>query len=495
MKYKQILYSGCITLLTLSTPVFSQIGLSKLSLNDAIAIAKVKSTEAQLARFGFMGQYWNYRSYKAELLPSLNLSGGLLNYDRSFVEVRDPETGRISYVTNNSLSNDLTLSVDQNIPFLGGKLSLGSYLSRLDQFDYKNTTYNSNPLTLNYTQPLRLYNSLKWRKKTAPLAYENSKRKYLESMQNITLKTTNYFFSVLSAQADYKKKVENYNDRKKLFEIAQKRYALGTTTQSEILQLELSLLNAEMEINTDILNLDIQRFNLCSYLGIKQHALIELIEPFDVPQIEINATVVLDKAYQNSSYLATNELKLLESRRALAEAKSAKGLQADFRANIGFSQSNDHLAGAYKHLRDREVVGVTFRMPIFDWGLSKGKVKMTQADLDITKVEIEQADLEFIQNIETKVIQFNNQTRQCEISIRAKTIAEERFAITKKRFENGTVTVTDLNTAQKEFDDARNQHIDQLRVFWSAYYELEKIALYDFIHKVDIGAEFDEITK
>ena len=495
MKYKRSLYSGCIALLALSMPVFSQIGRNQLSLNDAIAIAKVKSTEAQLARFGFMGQYWNYRSYKAELLPALNLSGGLLNYDRSLVEVRDPETGRISYVTNNSLSNDLTLSIDQNIPFLGGKLSLNSYLSRLDQFDYKNKTYNSNPLTLNYTQPLRSYNSLKWRKKTAPLEYENAKRNYLESMQNITIRTTSYFFSVLSAQANYKKKVENYNDRKKLFKIAQKRYALGTTTQSEILQLELSLLNAEMQINTDILDLDIQRFNLCSYLGIKQHALVELIEPLDVPQIEVNASTVLEKAYQNSSYLAENKLKLLESRRALAQAKSTKGLQADFRANIGFSQSDDNFPGAYRHLRDREVVGISFRMPIFDWGLSKGKVKMAQADLDITKVEIDQSILEFNQNVETKVIQFNNQTRQCEISVRAKTIAEERFAITKKRFENGSVTVTDLNTAQKEFDDARNQHIGQLRIFWSAYYELEKIALYDFIHKVDIGAEFDEITK
>lgn len=495
MKYKLILYSGYFALFALSTPISSQVGLSKLSLNDAISIAKIKSTEAQLARFGFMGQYWNFRSYKAELLPSLNLSGGLLNYDRSFVEVRDPETGRISYVTNNSLSNDLTLSVDQNIPFLGGKLSLGSYLSRLDQFDYKNTTYNSNPLTLNYTQPLRSYNSLKWRKKTAPLAYENSKRKYLESMQNITLKTTTYFFSVLSAQADYKKKVENYNDRKKLFEIAQKRYALGTTTQSEILQLELSLLNAEMEINTDNLNLDIQRFNLCSYLGIKQHALVELIEPLEVPQIGISTDLVLSKAYQNSSYLGSNELKLLESRRALAEAKSSKGLQADFRANIGFSQTNDNLPGVYRNLRDREVVGITFRMPIFDWGLSKGKVKMAQADLDITKIEIEQATLEFNQDIETKVIQFNNQMRQCEISVRAKMIAEERFDITKKRFENGTVTVTDLNTAQKEFDDARNQHINQLYIFWKAYYELEKLALYDFIRKIDISAAFDEIIK
>ena len=159
----------------------------KLSLTEAIEIAKRDSYAAQVARYSFLGQYWNYRSYRAELLPSLNLSGGVMNFDRSIVEARDPDTGRISYVDNNSLSNDLTLSVDQNIPFLGGTLSLQSSLSRLDQFNYDLQTYNTVPLILNYTQPIRAYNALKWRKKTAPLQYENAQRAYLETMQDLSL--------------------------------------------------------------------------------------------------------------------------------------------------------------------------------------------------------------------------------------------------------------------------------------------------------------------
>lgn len=221
--------------LQFSTPIYSKTGIRMLTLDEAIAIAKQHSTQAQLAQFAYMGQYWNYRSYKAELLPSLNTNAGLLNYDRSMVEVRDPETGEISYVENNSLSNDLTLSIEQNIPFSGGRLSLSSNLSRLDQFDYNRTIYYSNPLTLNYTQPLLAFNTLKWKKKTAPLEYENSKRKYLETIQQITLQTAQLFFSVLSSQTNYKKSIENHEDRKRLFRIANKRYNLGTTTRSEIL--------------------------------------------------------------------------------------------------------------------------------------------------------------------------------------------------------------------------------------------------------------------
>ena len=51
-------------------------------------------------------------------------------------------------------------------------------------------------------------------------------------------------------------------------------------------------------------------------------------------------------------------------------------------------------------------------------------------------------------------MQFNNQARQCNISAKALQVAEERYDITKKRFQNGGITVTDLNTAQKELDSA-----------------------------------------
>lgn len=478
----------------MSSTCFAQTDKALLSLERAIVIAKERSPWAQTARFTLMRQYWNYRSYKAELLPSLNLSGNALNYNRSIVDVRDAESGQISYVSNNSLTNNVLLSIDQNIPFLGGTLSLESYLSHLEQFDYNKTTFNTNPLALSYKQPLKTYNSLKWDMKTAPLVYEQAQRAYLESLQTIAIQTTSLFFSALSAQSNYEKSLATYNDRKDLFNNAQNRFELlGTVMRSEILQLELSLLNAEMSVHTSKLNMETQLFKLCLYLGMTGHTRLELVQPAEVPQLSISAGLVLDKALANSTHSLQQNLKLQQSERALAQAKSNKGLQATMSAHLGLSQTGDHLGDAYRNLREREVVGISFRLPIYDWELSKGKIKMAQADLAVTQTEIELAELEFQQDIGTKVVRFNNQLRQCEISERAKNIAEERYKISKNRFENGMLTVTELNTAQNEYDAALSQYINQLQVFWSAYYELQKIALYDFIHKVDLSVDFDKI--
>ena len=103
--------------------------------------------------------------------------------------------------------------------------------------------------------------------------------------------------------------------------------------------------------------------------------------------------------------------------------------------------------------------------------------------------------IKFQQDIRIKVMQFNNQARQCNISAKALQVAEERYDITKKRFQNGGIPVTDLNTAQKELDSASEQYINQLRTFWNAYFELRKLSLYDFISKRDISAEFDKIVE
>lgn len=141
----------------------------QLTLNMVIKIAQETSFDAQMARFHFISAYWNFRSYKAELLPSLKLSGNLLNFNRSLVEVRNPDNGKISYVNNNSLTNNLSLSIDQNLPFSGGTISVQSYIDRLDQFAYNIKTYNTEPFIISYTQPIQLYNELKWKKKLNPL--------------------------------------------------------------------------------------------------------------------------------------------------------------------------------------------------------------------------------------------------------------------------------------------------------------------------------------
>ena len=481
--------------LFLITALFITLGClaQHLSMDSAIKIAQEHSYDAMVSRLSFMSQYWGFRSFRAEMMPAVNLSGNLLQFDRSMVEARNYDDGRIAYVENNSMSNSLALSVDQNIVALGGKLSVQSYLYRLDQFTYDSKIYNSQPIRLCYTQPLWAYNSLKWQKKTEPLKYENAKRAYLESMEGIAIQTVSLFFNVLSAQSTSQHSVSTLKDRQYLFEIAKKRYDLGTITKSELLQLELSLLNAQMDVKNSELILKNQKFRLCSYLRLYNYDEMELIPPYIIPDVMISVEEVVDKAMNNSSHNLQQQISRLESEKLVSQAKANKGIQVQMNAELGFNRTANHFNEVYRNLKDNEIVGLTVSLPIFDWGVGKGRVKMAEADLEVTKTQLEQAHETYLQDLRTSVLQFNMQSDQCKNALRAQDIADERYDITKQRYEAGAVTVTDLNTAQQEAENARAQYIRQLQAFWTGYYNLRKVTLYDWERKQDLTTDFDTV--
>ena len=45
---------------------------------------------------------------------------------------------------------------------------------------------------------------------------------------------------------------------------------------------------------------------------------------------------------------------------------------------------------AYSNLLDQEVIGLQFSIPLFDWGMGKGRVRMAKARADMVRNQIEQ---------------------------------------------------------------------------------------------------------
>ena len=298
---------------------------------------------------------------------------------------------------------------------------------------------------------------------------------------------------MLSAQSAYQQSVSTLNDRQYLFEIARKRLDLGTTTKSELLQLELSLLNAQVEVKNNELTLKNQKFRLFSYLRIYGYDEIELVPPLAIPDVIVNAEEVVNKALANSPHILQQRISIVESEKIVAQAKANKGLQVQLNAELGFNRTANHFREAYRNLKDNEIVGLTVSLPIFDWGVSKGRVKMAEADLEVTKTQLEQAHEAYVQDLRCSVLLFNMQSDQCKNALRAQDIAEERYDITKRRYETGAVNVTDLNTAQQEMESAKAQYISQLQTFWNDYYNIRKSTLYDWIGHHNLTVDFNTV--
>lgn len=56
----------------------------------------------------------------------------------------------------------------------------------------------------------------------------------------------------------------------------------------------------------------------------------------------------------------------------------------------------------------------------------------------------------------------------------------ERYQLALQQYQSGNLSITDLNIALAEKDNAASDYLNILQTFWSAYYHLQALTLYDF---------------
>lgn len=313
-------------------------------------------------------------------------------------------------------------------------------------------------------------------------------------MENITGNVIPLYFDVLQAQQRLAMSSKNYDNTVALYKLTKERYERGMVSKNDVLQLELRVINENLSINDHKLNLDMRMLRLKTYMGYNEHVELELVVPESGPGITLNFDEVLEKAYKNSSFLLDNELELLGAEQEVERNKANTGIQANLNAQFGLTQQGDELGTAYSNPMDQQIVSLGLRLPIIDWGLGKGRVKMAKSRQELIKAQVDQEMNEFKQNVFIKVIQFNNQVEQCNLSARADSIALERYENARQRFMDGTIGVTELNNAQNEKDQASNRFISDLGNFWQYYFNIRRMSLYDYLSRKDLSAEFDKMV-
>ena len=467
-----------------------------LNMQQVVELAQENSIAAMSNRNTFASRYWSYRSFKAELLPSLNLSANLAQFDRSLAAMQDAQSGAIYYRTNYNMNNSARLYVSQNVPWTGGTLSLTTSLERLDQYSpNRSTTYLASPINLSYTQSLWGYNRFKWSRKTEPKNYELAKRQYIESMEQVNQTAVSYFWNYVRDKEDYERAVKSFDDSKRLFEAAQTRFAMGTITRDQLMQIESSMLMDSLSLSTRKVNLRTSLNRLCSYIGYKEDTELNLIIDYDIPDITLDYEDVLERALENSTFSLNQEISYIQTESSVAQAKANRGLSASIRANLGMSGSADELNQTLVQLRESEQIGISLSIPIVDWGLARGRVRMAEAQALTTRNQLEQSMIDKRQSLLTQVMQFNNQRSQCEISARAAQLAEESYQLALQNFGSGSMTMTQLDQLKDKRDNALSSYVNNVASFWNYYFQIRQTTLYDYVSGTDISAEFDKLIK
>lgn len=368
---------------------------------------------------------------------------------------------------------------------------MNSGLQRIDLLGgSKSTSYLASPLYVGLNQPILGYNSFKWNKKIEPIRYEEAKSIYLEDMELLSIRATSLFFDLLLAQISLDIAANNQANNDTIYKITKGRFNYGKIAENELLQMELRLLNSNNEFEQAKLDLEITTFALKSFLGMKDNEGFELIPPIDLHRFKVDYARALEEALGNRSTAIAFDRRVYEAQSELGKVKAENRMSVDVYAVYGLTQSGPDIESAYQNPEDQQKLVVGLQLPILDWGLAKGKVKMAESNMELIQTKVDQERIDFEKDLYLKVMQFNMQMSQLRIASKADTIGQKRFEVSKQRYLIGKIDITELNLAQEEKDMARKSYISSLRRFWNSYFEIRKLTLYDFLKNEKIEVDY-----
>lgn len=467
----------------------------RMSLDECILLARRQSVDAAVALGELKSAYWEWRSYKANLLPEVSLSADVPTYNKRY-STYQKEDGTHSYVRNDYMELDGSLYVSQKILPTGGTLSVESSLNWMRQMSGDisggRNQFMSMPVALTLSQPLFGVNTVKWDRRIEPIRYKEAKASFLTETEQVAMRAISLFFNLLLANENVNIVEQNLQNAEKLYEVALAKREMGTISQNDVLQMRLNMLNAQSALTNAESSQKARMFELKAFLDVESD--IEPVVPEEIPEVVLLYEEVLEKALANNAFANRMRRRQLEADYSVAYAKGNRR-SVTLYAQVGYTGTDRTLNDAYRNLSSKQVVQVGVSLPLLDWGKRRGQLKVAESNREIVRNQLRQQSQEFRQNLFILTEQFNNQRQQLRIAEEADTIARRRYHTNVETFKIGSISTLELSDAQTAKDEARQNRISQLFNYWYYYYQLRSITLWDFENNRNINADFEKIVK
>jgi outer membrane protein TolC len=455
------------------------------SIEDVIARAKGQAPDSKQAETRKENGFWQYRFFKTNFNPQLRLQGTLPSYNKYVTQVLQPD-GTYKYLPVEQMNNSVTLGLQQPVLWTGGTISANTslqYFRNYNDMSIFSKQWSGSVMNVALNQPLFSFNSLKWQKKIEPLLYEESKRTYVEQMEAISSEAVSRFFNVLAQQINLQIAQFNLANNDTIYKIEQGRYNIGTTSQDKLLQVELQLLRSRQDVARANLDLATARLQLRSYIGLNDSDVFpQLVLPEIIPVFEVTEQEALEFAKKNRAAYISFERQRLEADRSVAQARGNR-FQTSMTAAYGLNNNGLVVNDVYANPRQQQQVNLSFNVPVLDWGRNKSMMRRAIANKKLADFTIAQDEINFEQAVMTQARQFEMLRLQIEITKKSDQVATERYNVAQNRYLIGKIDITNLNIALNEKDAAKRSYIAALQSFWTAYYDLRRLTLYDFAAK------------
>ncbi len=474
---KSIRFSAGLAGLLVSGVVTAQ---QPIKLAEAIKMAQERGYQAQGAKATYEAARYRDKAFYSRLLPRLSIGGTIPAYNRSIIQVIQPD-GSTLFRPQNLTSSALTATMSQRLPVIGGDLFVTSSLARLSVSGAQAVkTWSSTPVSFGLRQSIFRPNVAEWDRREQPARIEVAERQYREAREDIALATSNLFFDVYAARVALANAITNSAVNDTLYTLNKGRFEVGKIGENDLLQSELALLRSRTTLDGARLEYDRTVAALRIDLNLPVGSPLEIDVTPVVPTFEADTAQAVAQALRNRASVTEAELQETQADRRIAEARLSNGLGATIQASYGFNATAPERSLAYQNLLEARQFSLSVDVPLLQWGARKEAIEAARSDRDRAVSNSRGALAQAAQDAHFAALQLSQARRSLTLSAKADTVAGKRFEVAYNRYVIGRIAIDNLYVAQTEKDQALAQFVQSLRGYWQAYFRLRRATMFDF---------------
>lgn len=341
-----------------------------------------------------------------------------------------------------------------------GKIASGEYLplsSSLIPIEDKDN------FNINFTLQQSLFSGgrIKSTFKQAKLELEAVEGKYEVIKQGLILKVKTAYYEVLKAikfeivSGEATKLLQTHKER------VETLYRLGSASQNDLLQTEVQLASAKVDLLKAKNGVIMAKVRFCNILGLdlKTDKDIELIEEIPAkfePKQAIVLNDCLNFALKNRPEIRIMEANLWASDSGVQLAKAGK------RPNVTF---NSHYGWEGKDFFPEEEnwsVEVKVSLPLFDGFATRAQVVQVETRLERIRNDQKQVVNDICIEVRESYLKLLEAEEEVNTMKRVITQAEENFRIIERKYQEGMATNTEVLDAQLLLSKSRLSYYQSL---------------------------------
>lgn len=473
-----------------------------LGLEESIEIAKQQSHRMLILQQNLEIAKYNLKAATNRFRTRIDLGFIVPKYSENIVAQED--TSGILYYPQQQLLYSGEILISQPLP-TDGEITLSTGLLNVDNYynDNKSIKFNSE---IRFSQPIEAfyaYNRLRSEFKKARLSYELSYKTLKRAELDLVYTISQAFYGLLSAKM--RKEIANQNllRQKDAENTAQNKYSAGLIRETEALQMEIDLGEAQNSFDIAGVDYESQMNYFKQQIGLSLQDSVEIESLIDYKEVSVDIEKAVLLGLENRLEIREHEIGIELTEIDIKRQKSYGMISGRINAYYNFTGVGYNEIGApigevfndsWNDLNNRpgnRGVELSVSIPILDWGVNRSLVRAAQAgqesqrySLDLEKVSIER-------EIRNTVNRLHSSLRRLQLLEKNVVLAEKNFEISNYRFTNGDIDAQTLALDRTRLNTAYLSHLDAFISYKLLLADLSRKTFYDFQNNKPYSYEND----